>query len=102
MAPQLLAEAARAPSDFYAGLVFGWQMVDIKANMDACYPDDLDEKKLMDDFMKAVADGDQDKVEKDSLEMQKQFQADIGSCDSDKAVSDEWNAIGKVLEDFAA
>ena len=47
-----------AARDFYSGVMFGWVGMDVKADMDTCYPDNTDLAELIEENFEAWSSGD--------------------------------------------
>ena len=56
-AQHLATDSARGGSDWYAGAAYGWTQADIKANMDACCPDDAGLQADITAYMAAIKEG---------------------------------------------
>ena len=100
--PTVFATLERSGSDYFSGILFGWQEADLKANMDACFPDDAELGKVLGDYLQATKDGKYDDAKKFYDDMQSKLEADLDSCQSDKGLMAAWNTIGQIYEDFIA
>ena len=92
----------RTASDFYSGLLFGWQKADLKANMDVCFPDDPELGKMIGDYIQLMKEGKQDEGKQLFEEMQSKRKADLEDCLADKDLTDAWDTLQKAYDDFIA
>ena len=91
------AVQAQSATDFYSGTVYGWVGLDIKANMDACFPDDQKLADKVAEQMEMIKKGASLQEQWPTVEAEtKLFNEDIKDCKDDADVV----AAMKVMEDI--